>query len=229
MKNESFEDDVIKRITDSMVFVEGNVLVMQTQNSSAFVRVSLPSFYISKFPVSNKEWNVVMCGNIIREDSNFPKVNVSWNDCQDFIERLNKLTGKRFRLPSIIEWEFAAFGGLQSHEYVYSGSNNPDEVAWYKTDNALQGSGIHEIALKKENELGLYDMSGNIWEWCQDNIPYHNNPYSSHLDIFKNNDKSHKAIKGGSAGSPVNLSKISYTYAQHPDYRGMYVGFRLAI
>ncbi len=229
MKNSPFEDAVIERLVENMVFVEGGMLSMHSEGLPAYTSLALPSYYLNRYPVSKREWNVVMCGNTIREDGNFPKVNVSWNDCQDFIRRLNHLTGKKFRLPTKIEWEFAAYGGMQSHGYAFSGSDNPDDVAWYKEENALQGSGIHEIALKMENELGLYDMSGNIWEWCEDSLPYHNNPYNSYLDVFENNDKSHKAIKGGSAGSPVDLSKISYTYAQHPDYRGMYVGFRLAI
>ena len=96
---------------------------------------------------------------------------VSWNDCQTFITKLNQLTGKKFRLPTEAQWEFAARGGNQSHGYKYSGSNYPDDVAWYSVPSQTSGNvgyGTQTVATKAPNELGLYDMSGNVFEWCQD-------------------------------------------------------------
>lgn len=223
----SIEETVIDNLINNMVFVEGNMLNIPLGDSEAkqIPTISLSSFYINKYPVSKKEWLVIMGKDIRQEYDNFPIVNVSWYDCFDFINRLNRLTKGNFRLPTKLEWEYAASGGHLSHGYSYSGSNNPDEVAWYK--EGLQGS-IYEIALKKPNELGLYDMSGNIWEWCQDYCPYHNNPYNLKKDILDNYAQAHRVMKGGSGGTEKELTKINYTYGQHPDYEGCYVGFRLA-
>ena len=124
------------------------------------------SYYMGKTEVTQSLWKAVMGSN----PSSFkgdrkPVENVSWNDCQTFIKKLNQATGKNFRLPTEAEWEFAARGGNNSKHYQYSGSNNIDDVAWY-TDNS--SSTTHDVATKSPNELGLYDMSGNVWEWCQD-------------------------------------------------------------
>ena len=94
-----------------------------------------------------------------------PVEQVSWNDCQTFIQKLNQLTGRKFRLPTEAEWEFAARGGNSSRGYKYSGSNTLGNVAWYD-DNS--GGTTHDVKTKAPNELGIYDMSGNVWEWCQD-------------------------------------------------------------
>ena len=116
------------------------------------------------------EWDAVMSpGRSMLQ----PVEWVSWNDCQEFCRRLSLITGKTFRLPTSAEWEYAARGGNKSKGYVYSGSNNPDDVAWYK-DNAFDVGeghpdyGTHPVKSKKPNELGLYDMSGNVLEWCSD-------------------------------------------------------------
>ena len=102
-----------------------------------------------------------------------PVEQVSWNDCQEFITKLNQLTGKNFRLPTEAEWEYAARGGNKSQGYKYSGSDNIDDVAWYKSNSS---SRTHDVKTKAPNELGIYDMSGNVHEWCQD---WYNSSYYS--------------------------------------------------
>ena len=97
-----------------------------------------------------------------------PVETVSWDDCQDFIIKLNQMTGRTFRLPTEAEWEYAARGGKQSKDYLYSGSNNPSDVAWYSEKYT------HPVGNKLPNELGIYDMSGNVWEWVQDNYSKYN-------------------------------------------------------
>ena len=130
-------------------------------------RVTLTkNYYIGKYEVTQALWQVVMGNNPSRfKGDDLPVERVSWKRCQDFISKLNSLTGKRFRLPTEAEWEYAARGGNKSRGYRYSGSNTLDDVAWYG-DNS--GSKTHAVGTKQPNELGIYDMSGNVSEWCQD-------------------------------------------------------------
>ena len=122
-----------------------------------FHRVTLTNdYYIGKYEVTQKLWQAVMGSNpSYFKGNNLPVENVCWNNCQEFISKLNSLTGRNFRLPSEAEWEYAARGG----------SNNLDAVAWYDGNS---GNKTHAVGTKQPNELGLYDMAGNVWEWCQD-------------------------------------------------------------
>ena len=130
-------------------------------------RVTLTNdYYIGKYEVTQALWKAVMGNNPSSfKGDNLPVEEVSWDDCQDFISKLNRITGKTFRLPTEAEWEYAARGGNKSRGYQYSGSSNLSDVAWYK-DNS--GSKTHAVGTKQPNELGIYDMCGNVWEWCQD-------------------------------------------------------------
>ena len=170
------------KLSNNMVYVSGGTFTMGATCEQGCENVSgekpthsvtLSSFYLCKYEVTQALWIAVMGENPSNhKGDNLPVEQVSWNDCQNFITRLNSLTDRKFRLPTEAEWEYAARGGNRSHGYKYSGSNNLSEVAWYGGNG---GYNTHPVGLKGPNELGLYDMSGNVYEWCSDWY----GPYSS--------------------------------------------------
>ncbi|OFY14117.1 MAG: hypothetical protein A2X02_02470 [Bacteroidetes bacterium GWF2_29_10] len=164
-------------INIEMVFVEGGTFTMGCtaeqepdcyNNEKPTSQVTLSSFYIGKYEVTQKQWRDVMGNNPSYFNScgdNCPVEQISWNDIQGFITKLNQLTGKTYRLPTEAEWEYASRGGNKSKGYKYSGSNDIDMVAWYSSNS---GNKTHPVGQKLPNELGIYDMSGNLWEWVND-------------------------------------------------------------
>lgn len=158
-----------------MIRVEGGSFLMGStseQGSDSYDdekpahRVSLDDYYIGETVVTQDLWRAVMGDNPSHfKGGSLPVEYVSWDDCQEFLKQLNRKTGKTFRLPTEAEWEYAARGGRKSQGLKYAGSNDIDEVAWYDGNS---GNKTHPVKQKAANELGLYDMSGNVREWCQD-------------------------------------------------------------
>ena len=227
-------DSILQNMVDNMVRVEGGTFTMgatSEQGSDAYDRekpahqVTLSAFSIGKYEVTQEEWEAVMGNN----PSNFkgakrPVEQVSWNDCQDFINKLNSLTGMNFRLPTEAEWEFAARGGTTSNGYKYAGDNSLSNVAWYD-DNS--GSTTHDVGQKSPNELGLYDMSGNVWEWCQD--WYGSYSSSSQIDPKGASSGSGRVYRGGSWCHYARDCRVSDRFSLAPSYQFNYLGFRLAL
>ena len=190
-----------------------------------FHEVCVDDFYMGKYEVTQKEWTEVMGSNpsYSKNRDNCPVEQVSYNDAQDFISRLNSKTGKNYRLPTEAEWEYAARSGGRSEKY--SGGNNVDSVAWYDSNS---GNKTHPVGQKEANGLGLYDMSGNVWEWCSD--WYADDYYrKSPRDNPKGADSGqYRVLRGGSWNySPQDL-RASDRYRSYPDSRNDYVGFRVA-
>ena len=218
----------------AMVYVSGGTFTMgatSEQGSDAWDNekpahsVTLSGYYIGKYEVTQKLWKAVMGSNPSNfKGDNLPVENVSWNDVQEFLRKLNAMTGKRYRLPTEAEWEFAARGGNSSRGYKYSGSNSLGSVAWCK-DNS--GSRTHAVGTKSPNELGIYDMSGNVWEWCQD--WYGSYSSSSQRNPQGPNSGSYRVSRGGSWSYGARFCRVSDRRNLTPGYRNRNLGFRLAL
>ena len=187
--------------------------------------VTLSSYYIGKTEVTQALWKAVMGSNPSKfKGENLPVENVSWDDCQVFVRKLNSLTGQNFRLPTEAEWEFACRGGNNSLGYKYSGSDNIDNVAWFDCNS---GRKTHFVATKSPNELGIYDMSGNVWEWCSD-------WYDKYSSGAQTNPKgpesgSFRVYRGGGWGSRTGRCRSSLRDNNYPTFRDCGVGLRLAL
>ncbi len=182
-------------------------------------------YYIGKYEVTQALWQAVMSNNpSYFKGDNLPVEKVSWNDCQEFISKLNTITGKTFRLPTEAEWEYAARGGKKSKGYQYSGSNNLSDVAWYE-DNS--GNKTHAVGSKQANELGIYDMSGNVWEWCQD--WYGKYSSSSQTNPTGANSGSNRVRRGGGWGGNAWICRSSYRYSYAPGFSNDSLGLRLVL
>lgn len=190
-------------------------------------KVTLNDYYIGQTEVTQALWQTVMGTNPSNfKGDNLPVENVSWDDCQEFIEKLNARTGRTFRLPTEAQWEYAARGGNNSHNYKYSGSNYPDDVAWYE---GISVEKTHIVATKQANELGIYDMNGNVSEWCSD-------WYDG--DYYKNSDTDNprgaytgdrRVNRGGNWLTPANTLYLHHRGAIAPASRLYMLGLRLAL
>jgi len=179
--------------------------------------VTVADFYIGKYPVTQAQWKSVMGSNPSHyRGDNLPVETVSWRDVQEFIKRLNAMTGKRYRLPTESEWEYAARGGADGRGYKYAGSSRIEEVAWYGNS-----SGTHAVGAKQPNESGTYDMSGNVCEWVNDRY----NRYGKSEDAGQTGGD--RVLRGGSWTNMARSCRVSNREAYPPGARGNYIGFRL--
>ena len=244
VKEENKKNFRVKSISFNMIRVEHGAFMMgateeqeePNDDEKPVHKVILTyDYYIGETQVTQGLWVAVMGDNpsYFKETSSLgneweclPVENVSWDDCQNFIRKLNELTGKKFRIPTEAEWEFAARGGNLSRGYQYSGSNDPNEVAWFSPYFTFD-SETHPVATKKANELGLYDMSGNVCEWCSDWKTDYNSStqYNPTFSIGSN-----IVVRGGSFLTNANHARVSCRDDYSPeDAGGMSLGLRLCL
>ncbi len=242
-------------VEPEMVFIEGGTFNMGSENGNdeekPVHQVTLSDFYLGKYAVTLAEFRVFVRvtryktdaekGGVIydwewaydinwRNDTegktaqdNHPVIHVSWNDAKAYCDWLTKKTGKTYRLPTEAEWEYGARGGKQSKGYEYAGSNNIDDVAWHR---GISGHKTHAVGEKQPNELGLYDMSGNVFEWCSD--WYRDYPSGSQINPTGPSSGSFRVIRGGSWGSAPRYCRVAHRDGNATGDCGNHLGFRLA-
>jgi len=224
----------IMELIHDMVKVEGGTFTMggtREQGEDAFEdekpahKVTLSSFSIGRYPITQDQWEAVMGSNPSHfKGEKLPVESVSWFDCQDFVKKLNEMTGRCFRLPTEAEWEYAARGGKKGKRYKYSGGNILMQVGWF---NENSGGTSHEVGKKSPNELGLYDMSGNIWEWVQDwkgdfTEEDQVNPTGPETGI-------ERICRGGGWNREIDRARVSYRGDDQPDLRYCSLGLRIVL
>ncbi len=230
-KNKIF---TVNGVEFNMVFVEGGTFTMgatSEQGSDAYSSekpthsVTLSDYYIGETEVTQGLWKAVMGSNpSYFKGDNLPVEQVSYEDVKTFITKLNQKTGKTFRLPTEAEWEYAARGGKKSKGYKYSGSNNIGDVAWYDKNS---NDKTHPVKTKQPNELGIYDMSGNVWEWCSD-------WYGSYSRNAQTNPQgpssgSYRVLRGGSWPDYAEYCRVADRDGNDPSDGSDNLGFRLAL
>ena len=220
-----------------MKYVEGGTFMMGAPDtdSDAFTKekpahnVTLDSFYIAETQVTWELWEVVM-GNIDPfyhvDDNKRPVVGVTWDDCWTFITKLNEISGKRFALPTEAQWEYAARGGKKSKGYKYAGGDNIDDVAWWRNNSTLH---THRVAQKKPNELGLYDMTGNVWEWCMDRFSSKYYSKSSKKNPQGPAIGESRVLRGGCTANDARYCRLSCRGFRKSIHKIFGVGLRLML
>lgn len=230
-----------------MEYVEGGTFMMGAPDSDTEAwddekpqhSVTLDAFYMAETQVTQELWYAVMGRSIQTQaqlgtlshdlkgvGTSYPMYYISWDDCQEFIKKLNQLTGKSFSLPTEAQWEYAARGGRKSQEYKYAGGNNLDIVSWYDGNSNSQP---HPVAQKQANELGLYDMTGNVWEWCQDWFSsdyYSNSPQQNPMGPVSG---SYRVLRGGSWSYDPRFCRVSFRSYNNPGHRHDSGGLRLLL
>ena len=234
LKSESTLTFTVNGISFKMIKVEGGTFMMGAHanqedearfNEKPVHSVTLGSYYIAETEVTQALWETIMGDNpsCFKDSVNNPVERVSYDYCKKFISKLEALTGKQFRLPTEAEWEFAARGGNKSKDYIYAGSNNLDEVAWcaYNSDGYT-----HPVKTKAPNELDLYDMTGNVWEWCDD---WYRDYDSAQTHPYCPNGVSDRVSRGGSWLDDARGCRSSCRGGTFSNYAYYYMGFRLAL
>lgn len=230
---DAFPQPIMELIND-MVRVEGGTFTMggtREQGEDAFGdespthKVTVSTYYIGKYPITQDQWVAVMGSNpSYFKGGKLPVESVSWYDCQEFVKKLSEMTGKRFRLPTEAEWEYAARGGKKGKRYKYSGGNILKQVGWY---NENSGETSHEVGIKSPNELGIYDMSGNIWEWVQD----WKGDYLKEEQVNPTGPETgiERVCRGGGWNREIDRARVSYRGDDQPDLRYCSLGLRIVM
>ena len=219
--------ETVKGLNMKMIFVEGGTFAMGSTSGDSDEKpvhnVTLDSYYIGETEITQAQWRAVMGTNPSSyTGDNRPVERVSWNEAQEFCKKLSELTGKKYVLPTEAQWEYAARGGNKSKGYTYSGSNSVGEVAVY-SDNKVNAHS--NVKSKKPNELGIYDMSGNVLEWCSD-------WYSSYSSSVQTNPQgpssgSNRVLRGGSWYNSSSYCRVADRHYDNPSGRYTNCGFRV--
>lgn len=230
--NYNFEDSVriitVGIIRYKMIRVDGGTMQIGDSDNKSLGKATLSSFYIGETEVTQELWSAVMGKNPSKFYGNLlPVESVSWNDCQEFVREISNKTGLNFCLPSEEEWEFAARGGIKSRNYMYSGCNDLVElpkVAWFEENSA----GLtHYVKVTQPNELGLYDMSGNVWEWCESSYDNYG------ADDKKKNERlpesEFRVNRGGGWNSNLGQLRTVFRNYNSVDFRSANLGMRLVL
>ncbi len=225
----------VNGVSFKMIKVEGGTFTMGTNddeteafNSKPAHQVSLSTFLIGQTEVTQELWEAVLDRKPSVDRGKLqPVESISYYDCMNFLMKLNELTGMNFRLPTEAEWEYAARGGNLSKGFLYSGSNDPLKVAWFYDNSGDPVPRHHPVAKMAPNELGIYDMSGNVAEWCMDwSGVYSPEPQTNPTGPSTGTNR---VIRGGSYNNNVLLSRVASRYYEYPNKRSINIGLRLAL
>lgn len=235
-----------KSVKFKMIYVEGGTFTMGSTSEQGDDYYQTPhsvtitkGYYIGETEVTQALWYAIMGEKPMAdkpytskwwygfgEDDEYPAYSISYNDCLDFLNKLNALTGEKFRLPTDAEWEFAARGGAKSQGYVYSGSNSVDAVAWYYDNCYVDGRKVRKVATKQPNELKIYDMSGSVTEWCSDWFQWFDSSYQ--IDPKGPSTGSGHVQRNGGWDNGAKMQKISVRF-NGANGAGIDSGLRLAL
>ncbi|MDF1548339.1 MAG: formylglycine-generating enzyme family protein [Bacteroidales bacterium] len=246
--NLNFQNRILSQSLPEMVYVKGGSFKMGNNSGESDEKpthtVILSDFYIAKYEVTVAQYKAY-CNEVGRRlpndpkpswyeehpnaskwvwNNNYPILNVSWNDAIEYCKWLSRKTGQNYTLPTEAQWEYAARGGQYSKNYKYSGSNNINKVAWY--DETTYEKGPQPVGSLKPNELGIYDMSGNAWEWCKDFFGKYSS--STQTDPSGPSNSPFRVIRGGSWYYVAHLARLTARDGPYPHYTNYNYGFRVA-
>lgn len=235
VSNPSDRSFTVNGVTFTMKKVEGGTFIMGKDDYFSYTNhsVTLSDYYIGETEVTQALWKAVMNASPSSSYSwssdrglgdSYPAYYISYDECKTFISKLNSLTGATFRMPTEAEWEYAARGGKESKGYVFSGSNTIGDVAWYTSNSS---SKTHPVATKKPNELGIYDMSGNVWEWCSD--WYGDYSSSAQTNPTGASSGSYRVDRGGGWDDVAEGCRVAYRDGSSPSFHYDGHGLRLAL